>query len=151
LAGTAFIVHPTFDNSIWKAACTALAHEFCNCPKAKCTGVPFDYSCGGDPLCFRTASQNAAGPATSLTKSCGPELRPQPITAQRAARKADRISFTKMGIVLKELNETVIWLEVIAKAQFFPKAEIVAVISENRELCRILTAAVKTARAATNS
>jgi four helix bundle protein len=56
-----------------------------------------------------------------------------------------------MGIVLKELNETVIWLEVFAKAQLLPNAEIVAVISENRELCRILTAAVKSARAATNT
>jgi hypothetical protein len=54
-----------------------------------------------------------------------------------------------MGLVLKELNETVIWLEVIAKAQLLPIAEIVAVISENRELCRILTAAVKS-RASSN-
>jgi hypothetical protein len=52
-------------------------------------------------------------------------------------------------IVLKELNETVMWLEVIAKAQLLPNAEIVAVISEKRELCRILTAAVKS-RASSN-
>ncbi len=69
--------------------------------------------------------------------------------ARGAESRADFIH--KMGIVLKELNETVIWIEVIAKAQLLPNAEIVAVISENRELCRILTAAVKSARAATNS
>ena len=69
--------------------------------------------------------------------------------ARGAESRSDFIH--KMGIVLKELNETVIWLEVIAKAQLLPNAEIVAVISENRELCRILTAAVKSARAATKS
>ena len=69
--------------------------------------------------------------------------------ARGAESRSDFIH--KMGIVLKELNETVIWLELIAKAQILPNAETVAVISENRELCRILTAAVKTARAATNS
>ena len=69
--------------------------------------------------------------------------------ARGAESRSDFIH--KMGIVLKELNETVIWLEVIAKTQLLPNAEIVAVISENRELCRILTAAVKSARAATNT
>ena len=52
----------------------------------------------------------------------------------------------KLGIVLKELNETAIWLELIAKAALMPSAEVVAVIAENRELCRILTASVKSAR-----
>ena len=69
--------------------------------------------------------------------------------ARGAESRSDFIH--KMGIVLKELNETVIWLEIILKAQLLPNAEIVAVVSENRELCRILTAAVKSARAATNS
>jgi four helix bundle protein len=69
--------------------------------------------------------------------------------ARGAESRSDFIH--KMAIVLKELNETVIWLEVIAKAQLLPHTEIVALISENRELGRILTAAVKSARAATNS
>jgi hypothetical protein len=38
-----------------------------------------------------------------------------------------------------------------AKAQLLPASELVAVIAENRELCRIFTAEVKSARAATNS
>jgi four helix bundle protein len=69
--------------------------------------------------------------------------------ARGAESRSDFIH--KMGIVLKELNETVIWLELIAKVALLPNAEIVAVISENRELCRILTAAVKSARATTKS
>jgi four helix bundle protein len=69
--------------------------------------------------------------------------------ARGAESRSDFIH--KTGIVLKELNETVIWLEVIAKAQLLPASELVAVIAENREPCRIFTAAVKSARAATNS
>jgi four helix bundle protein len=52
----------------------------------------------------------------------------------------------KLGIVLKELNETVIWLELIEKSSLLPAAEIVEIVAENRELCRIITASVKTAR-----
>jgi four helix bundle protein len=59
--------------------------------------------------------------------------------ARRAESRSDFIH--KTGIVLKELNETVIWLEVIAKAQLLPASELVAVIAENRELCRIFRAA----------
>ena len=52
----------------------------------------------------------------------------------------------KLGIVLKELDETVIWLELIEKSSLLPAAEIVEIVAENRELCRIITASVKTAR-----
>jgi four helix bundle protein len=53
----------------------------------------------------------------------------------------------KLGIVLKELNETAIWLELIRRACLLPVDEIVAVLAENRELCRIITASVKSVRA----
>ncbi len=56
----------------------------------------------------------------------------------------------KLGIVLKELNETVIWLELIARSSLLPAAEIVAIVSENRELSRIITASIKTARGSTD-
>ena len=52
----------------------------------------------------------------------------------------------KLGIVLKELNETAIWLELIAKTSLLPKEEIVAIVAENRELSRIITASIKTSR-----
>ena len=52
----------------------------------------------------------------------------------------------KLGIVLKELNETAIWLEMISTSCLLPDEEIVALVAENRELSKIITASVKTAR-----
>ena len=65
--------------------------------------------------------------------------------ARGAESRSDFIH--KLGIVLKELNETVIWLELAGRSGLVPAAELEAVIAENRELCRIVTASIKTARA----
>jgi four helix bundle protein len=51
--------------------------------------------------------------------------------------------------VFKELNETTIWLEVIVQSGQVSDEAIVAILTENRELCRIIAASIKTARAAT--
>jgi len=55
----------------------------------------------------------------------------------------------KLGIVLKELNETVIWLELIAKSSLVPPSEVERIVAENRELSKIITASIKTARGST--
>ncbi len=52
----------------------------------------------------------------------------------------------KLRIVLKELNETAVWLQLIRET-FLLTAEIInPIIAENRELCRIIAASVRTAR-----
>ena len=68
------------------------------------------------------------------------------------ARGAEsRLDFIhKLGIVLKELNETVIWLELIARSSILPPAETAPLIAENRELARIITVSIKTARGSTD-
>jgi four helix bundle protein len=53
----------------------------------------------------------------------------------------------KIGIVLKELNETSIWLRVIDRSEMLKKELLTGIIEENKELCRIFTASVATARA----
>lgn len=53
----------------------------------------------------------------------------------------------KLGIVLKELNETAIWLRIIERSQLLKQELLAEIVSEGNELCRILTASVKTARA----
>jgi four helix bundle protein len=53
----------------------------------------------------------------------------------------------KLGIVLKELNETSIWLRVIDRSQLLKKELLAGIVEENKELCRIFTASVATARA----
>jgi hypothetical protein len=45
------------------------------------------------------------------------------------------------------LNETTIWLEVIAQSEVLSAETIVAILAENRELCRIIAASIRTARA----
>jgi len=64
------------------------------------------------------------------------------------ARGAEsRSNFThKLGVVLKELNETAVWLQMIQQSSLFPPDKIVALLAENRELSRIVTASVRTAR-----
>ena len=52
----------------------------------------------------------------------------------------------KLRIVLKELNETSIWLRVIERSQMLRRDLIIDIIGENRELCRIFTASLKTAQ-----
>ena len=52
----------------------------------------------------------------------------------------------KLRIVLKELNETSIWLKVIKRSQMQKEELLVEIIEENTELCRIFTASLKTAR-----
>jgi four helix bundle protein len=52
----------------------------------------------------------------------------------------------KLRIVLKELNETSIWLRVIDRSQLVRTVLLVEITKENKELCKIFTASLKTAR-----
>lgn len=65
--------------------------------------------------------------------------------ARGAESHADFIH--KCGIVLKELNETSIWLRTIERSQMLGKEMLEQLIIENQELCRIFAASLKTARA----
>jgi len=52
----------------------------------------------------------------------------------------------KVRIVLKELNETKIWLRIIQRSQLLRKEMMIDIVGENEELCRIFTASLRTAR-----
>ena len=56
----------------------------------------------------------------------------------------------KLRIVLKELNETSIWLRVIERSQLLNSALLADITNENVELCKIFTSSLKTARARMN-
>jgi four helix bundle protein len=66
--------------------------------------------------------------------------------ARGAESRADFIH--KLKVVFKELNETTVWLEVIAESSVLSLESIVVIVAENRELCRIIAASITTARAA---
>ena len=53
----------------------------------------------------------------------------------------------KLGIVLKELNETQIWLRIIKQSELLNPDLLAGIVEENQELCRIFTSSLKTARA----
>ena len=65
--------------------------------------------------------------------------------ARGAESRADFIH--KLKIVFKELNETVIWLEVITESSILSADNTSSLITESRELCRIIAASIKTSRA----
>ena len=64
--------------------------------------------------------------------------------ARSAESRADFVH--KLGIVLKELNETLIWLKIVLRGGLI-KAELLdAIIEENGQLSRIISSSIKTAR-----
>src|SRR5207247_7270198 len=64
--------------------------------------------------------------------------------ARGAESHADFIH--KLGVVLKELNETYIWLRVVERSEILKPQLLTGITDENRELCRIFIASLKTAR-----
>ena len=64
--------------------------------------------------------------------------------ARGAESNADFVH--KLAIVLKELNETSIWLRVIERSQLLKRELLSEIIGECRELCRIFTSSLKTAK-----
>jgi four helix bundle protein len=51
----------------------------------------------------------------------------------------------KLRIVLKELNETAIWLDLLVASSFLPEGKSAGIVAENQELCRIIAASIRTA------
>ena len=52
----------------------------------------------------------------------------------------------KLGVVLKELNETSIWLRIIEQSEILRRELLTDIIEENRELCKIIGSSLRTAR-----
>jgi four helix bundle protein len=63
--------------------------------------------------------------------------------ARGAESRSDFIH--KLRIVLKELNETAIWLRIISAASLIAPEQLVAIVAENHELSKMIAASVKTA------
>ena len=56
----------------------------------------------------------------------------------------------KVRVVLKELNETLIWLRIIKRSELLREELLVDIIEENSELCKIFATTLRTARARPN-
>ena len=64
--------------------------------------------------------------------------------ARGAESRADFVH--KLAIVLKELNETFVWLEMIKQSGLYRADKLSDIAGENRELSRIINASIRTAR-----
>jgi len=53
----------------------------------------------------------------------------------------------KLRIVLKELDETSIWLRIIERSHLLESRFLTNIMQESKDLCRIFTSSLKTARA----
>jgi four helix bundle protein len=63
--------------------------------------------------------------------------------ARGAESRSDFIH--KLRVVLKELNETDVWLQLIVTSSLLSPESMSAIVAENQELCRIIAASIKTA------
>ena len=75
---------------------------------------------------------------------CGTSPAPNYGEGRGAESTADFVH--KLGIVLKELNETSIWLRVIERSGILKRELLSGIIEENKELCKIFAASLRTAR-----
>ncbi len=81
--------------------------------------------------------------ATQLLRS-GTAAAPNYAEARAAESRADFIH--KLGVALKELNETAVWLRIIRGSFHMETNLLTRLVAENTELCRILVASIQTAR-----
>ena len=89
--------------------------------------------------------RNAAGRhiAQQILRS-GTAAAPNYAEARGAESRADFVH--KLGIVQKELNETSVWLRIVLRINREKEDKIVAILQENIELARIITASIRTAK-----
>jgi four helix bundle protein len=64
--------------------------------------------------------------------------------ARGAESKADFVH--KLKIVLKELNETLIWLKIIRESKLIEKGLLSDIVDESYQLSKIITTSIKTLR-----
>ena len=69
---------------------------------------------------------------------------PVPNYAEARSAESKKDFIHKLKVSLKELNETKVWLDVIARSELIPEEKISDLMRECDELCRILNASVQT-------
>lgn len=52
----------------------------------------------------------------------------------------------KLAIVLKELNESPVWLKIIIRAEMLPEERLHPLLDECDQLCRIISSSIQTAK-----
>ncbi len=71
-------------------------------------------------------------------------ISPAPNYGEARAAESKNDFVHKLGIVLKELNESLIWLEMIKRSGLMSADKLESVIRECDELCQIIGASIQT-------
>ena len=69
--------------------------------------------------------------------------------ARNAESNADFIH--KLKIVIKELNETLVWIKIIIKSNMMNQNLLTDLLDENEQLCKIISTSIATAKKKKNS
>ncbi len=70
---------------------------------------------------------------------------PAPNYGEARGAESGKDFMHKLKIVLKELNESRIWLKIIIRANFLPGERLEPLLNECDQLCRIISASIQTA------
>ncbi len=71
---------------------------------------------------------------------------PAPNYAEARGAESDKDFVHKLGIVLKELNESLVWLRMIEQGRHLPTEQLEPVKDECTSMCRIIAASINTVR-----
>ncbi len=69
---------------------------------------------------------------------------PAPNYGEARGAESRRDFVHKLKIVLKELNETGVWLRIIRRSKMLPSARVAPIEQECDELCKIISTSIKT-------
>ena len=72
---------------------------------------------------------------------------PAPNYAEACAAESKKDFIHKLGIALKELRESRVWIKLILKADMLPADRIEPLLDESNQLCNIIGKSVVTAKA----
>ena len=94
-----------------------------------------------DELPKTTAGSHLSGQLLRSATSAAPNY------AEARGAESSRDFLHKLGLALKELNETEVWLDMIVRRRMADVEKTGRVLQECNELCRILAASVRTTSA----
>lgn len=75
---------------------------------------------------------------------------PAPNYAEACAAESKKDFIHKLGIVLKELRESSVWIRLIAKSELIPKQRLEQLRDECEQLCKIIAKSLVTAKSNLN-
>ncbi len=94
-------------------------------------------------------------PRTPVGRHIGGQLlrsgtSPAPNYGEARGAESGKDFVHKLKVVLKELNESRIWLKMIIRAELLPRKRLADLLDECDQLCRIISASIQTSRKSTH-